>query len=53
MYSNDVCPIADPYGTVEHVSVHNDTCFNIVSISRLDDREKEGIQASISRFTIN
>ena len=42
VYSNDVCPIADPYGTVEHVSVHNDTCFNIVSISRLDDREKEG-----------
>jgi len=29
VYSNDVCPIADPYGTVEHVSVHNDTCFNI------------------------
>jgi len=35
VYSNDVCPIAEPYGTVDHVSVHNDTCFNIVRKSTL------------------
>ena len=31
VYSNDACPIAEPYGTVDHVSAHNDTCFYIVS----------------------
>ena len=25
------CPIAKPYGTVDNPSVHNDTCYNIVS----------------------
>jgi len=29
-YSNHgACPIADPYGTVDNPSVHNDTCYNI------------------------
>ena len=32
-YSNDaVCPINNVYGTAENPSVHNDTCFAIVSI---------------------
>jgi len=29
VYSNDACPIAEPYGTVDKPSVHNDTCYNI------------------------
>ena len=31
-YSPDAaCPIKNPYGTAEYQSVHNDTCFNLVS----------------------
>ena len=33
-YSPDAnCPIQNPYGTNDYASVHNDTCFYIVSIS--------------------
>ena len=32
-YSNHgACPIAEPYGTAENPSVHNDTCYNIVRV---------------------
>ena len=30
-YSNDVCPITEPYGTADKPSVHNNTCHTIVS----------------------
>merc|ERR1712226_448654 len=29
VYSNDACPIAEPYGTLDKPSVHNDTCYNL------------------------
>ena len=32
---NAACPINEPYGTADDPSVHNDTCYTIVSIYEL------------------
>ena len=40
-YSSDAsCPVKNVYGTVEEPSVHNDTCFNIVSKQCYDKKIK-------------
>ena len=35
---NAACPINEPYGTADDPSVHNDTCYTIVSIYDLTSR---------------